>query len=119
MQMTPQAIQAAQSPIRARQLKDSGTFSESPSQESYSSHLAMLPRSTLINRNIMVAGRRTSMRLEPEMWSALLDIARRERQSIHVLATQVSGHKKPETSLTAAIRVFCLNYYRVALGENT
>ncbi|HRJ11936.1 MAG TPA: ribbon-helix-helix domain-containing protein, partial [Alphaproteobacteria bacterium] len=63
------------------------------------------PRSTLINRNIMVSGRRTSVRLEPEMWTALLDIARRENQTIHAIATLVSERKKPETSLTAAIRV--------------
>jgi len=78
--------------------------------------LANLPRSTLVNRNIMVSGRRTSVRLEPEMWTALLDIARREGQTIHALATRVAETKKPETSLTAAIRVFCLAYYRTALG---
>ena len=73
-------------------------------------------RSTLINRNIMVGARRTSIRLEPEMWAALLDIARRESQTIHGLATLVAASKKPETSLTAAIRVFCLAYYRNAVG---
>ncbi len=77
----------------------------------------LMPRSTLINRNIMVSGRRTSVRLEPEMWTALLDIARRENQTIHAIATMVGERKKPETSLTAAIRVFCLAYYRSALGE--
>jgi predicted DNA-binding ribbon-helix-helix protein len=79
-------------------------------------NLGVVPRSTLINRNIMVGGRRTSVRLEPEMWTALLDIARRENQTIHALATQVAERKKPETSLTAAIRVFCLAYYRSAVG---
>jgi len=80
------------------------------------SRLTNLPRSTLVNRNIMVGGKRTSVRLEPEMWTALLDIARREGQTIHALATRVAETKKPETSLTAAIRVFCLAYYRTALG---
>lgn len=81
------------------------------------SNTALLSRSTLVNRNIMVNGRRTSVRLEPEMWAALLDIARRENQNIHMLATRVWECKKPDTSLTAAIRVFCLAYYRGALGE--
>ncbi len=76
-----------------------------------------MQRSTLINRNIMVNGRRTSVRLEPEMWAALLDIARRENQTIHDLAALVEERKKPETSLTAAIRVFCLVYYRSAITE--
>ena len=74
-----------------------------------------MPKSTLINRNIMVAQRRTSVRLEPEMWAALLDIARRENETIHTIATMVADNKKPETSLTAAIRVFCLAYYRSAV----
>ncbi len=82
-------------------------YTDKPSQ-----HTPALTRSTLINRNTMVAGRRTSVRLEPEMWAALLDIARREGQTIHDLATIVEERKKPETSLTAAIRVFCLVYYR-------
>jgi len=86
------------------------------SNSGLNSRLASLPRSTLVNRNIMVGGRRTSVRLEPEMWTALLDIARRESQTIHTIATQVAETKKPETSLTAAIRVFCLAYYRTALG---
>jgi predicted DNA-binding ribbon-helix-helix protein len=87
-----------------------------PTNDTAQDNLGLPPRSTLINRNIMVAGRRTSVRLEPEMWTALLDIARRENQSIHALATQVAERKKPETSLTAAIRVFCLAYYRTAVG---
>lgn len=74
-------------------------------------------KSTLVNRNILVSGRRTSVRLEPEMWTALLDIARRESESIHTLATRVAKCKKAESSLTAAIRVFCLAYYRTALNE--
>lgn len=91
--------------------------SSPPNSLSQTKNKAFLPRSTLVNRNIMVGGRRTSVRLEPEMWTALLDIARRENQTIHGIATVVNERKKPETSLTAAIRVFCLAYYRSALGE--
>jgi len=32
----------------------------------------------LVTRNVMINGRRTSVRLEPAMWEALGDIARRE-----------------------------------------
>lgn len=76
-----------------------------------------LPKSTLVSRNITVLGHRTSVRLEPEMWAALSDIARRERTSIHNLCSLVQLKKVKESSLTAAIRVFLLLYYRAAATE--
>lgn len=63
--------------------------------------------------NVIVAGRRTSVRLEPVMWDALQDIARRERISVHDLVTDIDRHRS-ESSLTAAIRVFIVNFYRRA-----
>ncbi len=74
-------------------------------------------RSTLISRNVIVEGKRTSVRLEGDMWVALMDIARREGRSINELATLVSRAKKPRTSLTAAIRVFIMGYYKAAATE--
>lgn len=74
-------------------------------------------RSTLVSRNITVLGRRTSVRLEPEMWTALRDIARREACSIHDLSSLIQLRKNPDTSLTAAIRVFLMLYYRASSSE--
>jgi len=74
-------------------------------------------RTTLLSKNITVDGRRTSVRLEPEMWAALYDIAKRERCTIHNICTLISMRKKPKTSLTAAIRVFLMLYYRAATTE--
>lgn len=71
-------------------------------------------RSTLVSRNITVLGRRTSVRLEPEMWTALRDIARRENCRIHDLCSLIQMRKNPRTSLTAAIRVFLMLYFRAA-----
>jgi predicted DNA-binding ribbon-helix-helix protein len=73
--------------------------------------------SNLITRNITVAGRRTSMRLEPEMWDAFDEICRRESKTIHEICTLVSQHKG-RSSLTAALRVFVLSYYREAATDN-
>ncbi|MCD8571506.1 MAG: ribbon-helix-helix domain-containing protein [Alphaproteobacteria bacterium] len=75
-------------------------------------------KSTLVSRNITVFGKRTSIRLEPEMWAALRDMAGRERCSIHDLCSLVSMRKQPETSLTAAIRVFIMLYYKAASTED-
>ena len=76
------------------------------------------PRTTLISRNITVMGRRTSVRLEPEMWTALREIANREQCSIHDICTLIGVRKNQRTSLTAAIRVFLMLYYRAASTED-
>ena len=67
-----------------------------------------LNKSSLVSRNITVLGRRTSVRLEPEMWRAMKEIAAREKCSIHDVCSLISIRKKDNTSLTAAIRVFIM-----------
>jgi len=73
--------------------------------------------STLVSRNITVLRRRTSVRLEPEMWSALREISKRERCTIHDICTVVYLRKDEKTSLTAAIRVFLMLYFKAASTE--
>jgi predicted DNA-binding ribbon-helix-helix protein len=68
---------------------------------------------TLQSRNILIDRHRTSMRLEPEMWDALTDIAQREKISVNSLCGRVSANRK-QSSLTSAMRVFVLAYYRCA-----
>ena len=71
----------------------------------------------LVGRNIRVNGRRTSARLEPSMWTAFYDIARREGRTVDDIATEIARLKGPKTSLTAALRVFVMAYYREAATE--
>lgn len=73
-------------------------------------------RSTLVNRNITVAGRRTSIRLEAAMWEALRQICERERKSLNEVVTEIEG-QRVESSLTAAIRVYLLSYFRAAATD--
>lgn len=77
-----------------------------------------LPKTTLVSRNITVAGRRTSVRLEPEMWVALREISKREECSIHDICSLISLRKNEKTSLTAAIRVFLMLYFRASSTED-
>ena len=63
----------------------------------------------LINRNITVNGHRTSIRLEPEFWAGLTDIAQRENLTVDELCTEVDGGAGG-LSRTAAIRVFITSY---------
>lgn len=71
--------------------------------------------SALQSKNIRIHKRRTSIRLEPEMWNALNEIAKLEGCSIHDLCGAVHDLKDPSTSFTAALRVFMMEYYRSAM----
>lgn len=72
---------------------------------------------SLVIRNVIVDGRRTSIRLEPEMWRSLQDICKRERCTVHDIATMVAA-ERATGSLTAALRVFVMAYYRAAATED-
>lgn len=84
----------------------------------------------LKSMNIMVAGHRTSMRLEPSMWDALEDIARREGQTVNKLCTQIKERLDEQArrkglsadsidvTLTSAVRVFIAAYFRRACTED-
>ncbi len=72
--------------------------------------------STLVNRNVFVGDRRTSLRLEPAMWDALAEICRREDITLHQLSALIDERRRA-SSLTAAIRVFIVNYFRSAATE--
>lgn len=72
--------------------------------------------STLRSRNITLHGRRTSLRLEQPMWDALEEICRRERCGLSDLCARIDEQRR-ESTLTAAIRVFILLYYRQAATE--
>jgi predicted DNA-binding ribbon-helix-helix protein len=72
--------------------------------------------SRLVNRNVVAERGRTSMRLEPELWDALLEICEREGQDMSTLVRKVEarGHAGGRTS---AVRVFVLDYFRTAATE--
>ncbi len=69
--------------------------------------------SSLVIHNVVVAGRRTSVRLEPLMWDALQDIAQQLRVTTHDLVTTID-RERTASSLTAAIRVYIVDFYRAA-----
>jgi predicted DNA-binding ribbon-helix-helix protein len=73
--------------------------------------------SRLINRNVVVERGRTSMRLEPELWDALMEICEREGHDMSALVRRVeqSGYHGGRTS---AVRVFILEYFRSATTES-
>lgn len=74
-------------------------------------------RSSLVSRNVTIGTHRTSIRLEPDMWNGLREICRREHVTIHDIATVVAVRKPLNSSLTAAMRVFVMAYFRSAATE--
>jgi predicted DNA-binding ribbon-helix-helix protein len=72
----------------------------------------------LVNRNIRFNGRRTSVRLEPPVWDALSEICSRQRTTLGAICAELSACKPKGTSLTAALRVFVMAYFRAAATED-
>jgi len=71
----------------------------------------------LISRNVTINGRRTSLRLEQEMWEGLNEIARREAVTLNDIVARLDRRRAPEASLTSDVRVFVLGYFRSAATE--
>ena len=67
-----------------------------------------------MSRNIVVSGRRTSMRLDSSLWMVLEEMARREGCTIQDLCTQVD-QRRGAMSLTAAVRAGLVDYLWSAL----
>jgi predicted DNA-binding ribbon-helix-helix protein len=71
-------------------------------------------------RNIRIGKRRTSVKLEPEMWDALIEICVRTKKNINQICTEVhnANNGKPTdddvsgANFTSELRVFILGYYR-------
>jgi predicted DNA-binding ribbon-helix-helix protein len=69
--------------------------------------------SPLVTRNVNVSGRRTSVRLEPDLWEALREIALRENRSFHEICSDID-RTRGGTRLTSAMRIYIVNYFRSA-----
>ena len=67
-----------------------------------------------IDGNIVVDGHRTSVRLEPEMWAALKEVANCEDCTVNELASLIKRRKKASQNFTSAIRVYLMMHYRKA-----
>ncbi len=69
-------------------------------------------------RNIRLNGRRTSVKLEPDYWEALGDMARARRKTTaallqHIADERPTGVKRPTYS--SWLRVCCLRFFRERL----
>ena len=70
--------------------------------------------SRLLLCNISSPQGRTTIRLEPEFWQALKEIADREHLTIAAIMREIDA-KRGNFGRTGACRVYILNYYRSAM----
>lgn len=66
----------------------------------------VIGQSSLVAKNVRINGRRTSMRLEPEFWGALREVARREGRSVAEICSRAA--QDCPGSVTSAVRVYVL-----------
>lgn len=62
-------------------------------------------------RNVMIGGRRTSIRLEAAFWTAFEEIMERESLTLNTLITRIYGARHSERNLSGAVRIFILGYF--------
>ncbi|OYD82969.1 ribbon-helix-helix domain-containing protein [Azospirillum brasilense] len=67
-------------------------------------------------RNVYVAGKRTSMRLEDAFWEGLEEIARKESLTLGELCNRLAERVEAvdASNLSSAVRVYVLEYFRAA-----
>ena len=70
----------------------------------------------LVCKNVIVNGRRTSMRLDRETWTSLTDICSREKITIHELCSKIDNIRD-KAGLSSATRLFVLTYFRFILSK--
>lgn len=77
---------------------------------------AMSPAAEQVQRNVVVRGRRTSLRMERVLWETFEAIARQEKTTISALCSMIDD-VRGTSSLTSSVRVFITLYQRMS-AEN-
>jgi len=68
--------------------------------------------SSLECRNVMVEGRRTSVKLDTFTWRCLQEICFHRNLSVHEFCTEVNHTKADYSGFTNALRIAILRHYR-------
>ncbi len=71
----------------------------------------------LIGKNVIINGRRTSLRLEQALWDAVGDICDKEGLTLYELITLID-HGRDKISRTSAVRTFIVTYLHNLATEN-
>ena len=67
--------------------------------------------------SLTLAGHRTSVSLEPEVWLAFREIAAERGLPVNTLAAEIDAERGTRIGLASAIRLFVLMHFRNKSGE--
>lgn len=70
----------------------------------------------LVCKNVIVNGRRTSMRLDKETWTSLADICIRQSVTLNDLCSKID-RIRGRAGLSSSTRLFVLMYFRSELSK--
>ena len=73
-------------------------------------------KSLVVKRSIFLAGRKTSVSLEDEFWTALKEIAGNRHVTLSELFSGIDKQRQ-HGNLSSALRLFVLEYYRGKAAE--
>jgi predicted DNA-binding ribbon-helix-helix protein len=73
-------------------------------------------KSPVVKRSIVIAGHKTSVSLEDAFWRGLKDIAGGREMTLSDLVASIDTDRR-HGNLSSAIRLFVLDHYRGATGE--
>ncbi|MBT7284196.1 MAG: ribbon-helix-helix domain-containing protein [Rhodospirillaceae bacterium] len=106
--------------MKDHQLKDEFMFR--PTRSGYAEQVDRM------RRNIRIGSRRTSIKLEPEMWEALGEICALTEKSLNQICTEVYAANNVDNpdhpddiagcgNFTSELRVFILDFFRAAARQ--
>jgi predicted DNA-binding ribbon-helix-helix protein len=76
---------------------------------------AVVKRSMVVKRSIVVAGHKTSVSLEDAFWNGLKEIIRERHMTLSELVAEIDAQRQLG-NLSSAIRLFVLDFYRTQLS---
>jgi predicted DNA-binding ribbon-helix-helix protein len=74
-------------------------------------------KSPVVKRSIVIAGRKTSVSLEDDFWTALKEIASERHVTLTDMVSDIDRGRR-QGNLSSAIRLFVLDRYRAHVGDN-
>lgn len=67
----------------------------------------------LVMRSLRLSDRQTTVRLEPQVWKILQDVAEEHDSNVNDLCDLIDKRKGAASTLSSAIRVFLISYLHI------
>ncbi len=71
----------------------------------------------LTKQNVKIGKTRTSVSLEPQVWTILNEVAEENGYTVNELCSFIADRKTDSSSLSSAIRVFLISYLNIQVKK--